>query len=96
MRGRAWNLEFRVERLGREVYTNLHALERWASSEAELPDADPHGLWRRDLARAQDADRLVLSVRAALLRAVAAGVLLARDRDAILRAVGVMLRRPVL
>lgn len=95
VRARAWNQEFRVERLGREVYTNLHALERWAAAE-ELPSADPHGLWRRDLARAQDADRLLLSLGTALVRAVAAGVLLARDRDLVLRAVGVMVRRPLL
>lgn len=93
---RAWAREFRLLRGGREVFTDLHAIQDWRPAVAELPEPARRHVWRRDLGRDLIADTFIDTIRKAVARAIAADVLLRADGDALLRFSLASLRRPSL
>lgn len=90
----AWAREFRISTGNRVVYTDLHALEDWVRSDAELPDPSRHHLWLGDLETDLIADVFLHALTTALEPPIARGVLSVDAGDALLRFVRRSLRRP--
>lgn len=93
---RAFCREFRLMRGDREVFTDLHGIQDWRPTEAELPKPSRRNAWRRDLGRDLAADNLLGTLKTAVATAIVAGVLLRADGDALLRFALASLRRPSL
>ena len=91
---RAWRREFRLLRAGSEIFTDLHRIQDWTDTTADMPAPAPYHHWLRDLKRDRVADGMLDAVRRGVARAVAADVLLRGDGDALLRFALSSLRRP--
>lgn len=80
----------------REVFTNLHHIERWQPLVLDLPlSASNHG-WRADLERDLVADRFLTLMTEGGEAAVAAGMLNRADWNALIRFARDLLLRPLL
>jgi hypothetical protein len=93
---RAWRREFRLLKGTREVFTDLHRIQDWVRSAADLPEPSRRHIWRRDLERSLVADTFLDTLRKCLASATQAEVLLRTDADALLRFAHESLRRPSL
>ena len=93
---RAWRREFRLLSGGREVFTDLHCIQDWGRSSTAMPEAARLHVWRRDLERNLVADKFLQTLRACLVPATSAEVLLRADATALLRFAHAALRRPSL
>lgn len=93
---RAWRREFRLLRGPLEVFTDLHQIQDWSRTEADMPGRSRQHVWRRDLERNLVADRFLDCLRKGLALATEAEVLLRAEADALLRFANSSLRRPSL